>query len=318
MRYALTGATGFVGGVLARRLRESAHEVVALVRDPGRARDLSASGAEHIVGELDAEDLDRVCAGVDGLFHVAGWYRLGSRDPAQGWRSNVEGTRLVLEAAERAGVQRIVYTSTLAVNSDTRGLIVDETYRFTGEHLSVYDETKARAHDVALEHASRGIPIVIVMPGAVYGPHDTSQTGALLSAVIDGRRPAVPAGGGVCWTHVDDVANGHVLAMERGALGQTYMLAGERASIADCLRLMAEIAGTKGPLVLPTTTVQAAASVAARLERYIALSGDYAAESMRAALATYFGTAVKAERELGWSFRSLQDGLTELVAHMRG
>jgi nucleoside-diphosphate-sugar epimerase len=317
MRYALTGATGFVGGVLTRRLREAGHQVVALVRDPSRARDMSARGAEPVVGELDADGLDRLCTGADGLFHVAGWYRLGSRDPAEGWRSNVEGTRQALDAAERAGLKRIVYTSTLAVNSDTGGRIVDETYRFTAEHLSVYDETKARAQHLALEYAGRGIPIVIVMPGAVYGPHDTSQSGALLSAVIDGRRPAVPAGGGVCWANVEDVANGHLLAMERGALGQTYMLAGERASIADCLRLAAQIAGTKGPIVLPSAAVRVTAGLAARIERFVTLPADYAAESMRAALATYFGTAAKAERELGWSHRSLRDGLTELVTHLR-
>ena len=157
MRYAITGATGFVGGALAAQLREAGHEVVALVRDPSRAAALTDLGVELLPGDLDdTAALDRLCTGVDGLFHVAGWYKLGERDPSVGDRVNVAGTRNVLAAALAHGVRRVVYTSTLAVNSDTEEQVVDESYRFTGEHLSHYDRTKAEAHDVALELAAPG------------------------------------------------------------------------------------------------------------------------------------------------------------------
>ena len=135
MRYAITGATGFVGGVLARQLRDAGHEVRALVRDPARATALDARGVELVPGDLDdAAALDRLCADVDGLFHVAGWYKLGQRDPSVGDRVNVEGTRNALAAAQRAGVPKVVYTSTLAVNSDTHGRVYDETFRHRGDH----------------------------------------------------------------------------------------------------------------------------------------------------------------------------------------
>ncbi len=159
MRYGITGATGFVGGALVRQLVAGGHDVVALVRDPGSAGGLRDLGVRLVAGDLsDAAAIEEACSGVDGFFHVAGWYKVGSRKPAEGWRVNVDGTRSVLEAAKRAGVPRVVYTSTLAVNSDTGGAVVDESYRFTGKHLSVYDETKAAAHDIALEFAAGACP----------------------------------------------------------------------------------------------------------------------------------------------------------------
>jgi dihydroflavonol-4-reductase len=319
MRYAMTGATGFVGGALARLLRDEGHEVRALVRDPARASGLAALGVDLVSGDLDdVTALDALCRDVDGLFHVAGWYKLGQRDPSVGDRVNVDGTRNVLAAAQRAAVPKVVYTSTLAVNSDTHGRVHDENHRHTGPFTSHYDLTKARAHDIAEQFASEGLPVVIVQPGLVYGPGDTAQTGAFIEQVVRGRRPQVPAGGEVCWAHVDDIASGHLLAMSRGVAGESYMLAGPRATFADGLRRVAAVAGTKGPMVLPTGVVRAAAGVMAVLGRAVPLPPDYAAETMRAGLATYLGTPAKAERDLDWHARDLDTGLRQTVAALRG
>ena len=314
MRFAITGATGFVGGALASQLRRAGHDVVVLVRDRSRAGALEALGCEFVEGDLDdTAALDRLCEGVDGLFHVAGWYKLGQRDPSPGTRVNVEGTRNVLAAAQRNNVPRTVYTSTLAINSDTEEQVVDETYRFTGEHLSTYDRTKAEAHDIALEFAREGLDVVIVQPGLVYGPGDTAQTGALIAQVARGGRPPAPKGGGVCWAHVDDVADGHIRAMARGVKGESYMLAGPRATLAEGLRLVADLAGTKGPVVLPSRMVSATAAVMAALGKVVPVPPDFSAETMRAGLATYYGTPAKAERELDWHARPLEQGLRETV-----
>jgi nucleoside-diphosphate-sugar epimerase len=314
MRYAITGATGFVGGALASQLRKAGHDVVALVRDRSRAGRLEALGVEFVEGDLDdAAALERLCTGADGLFHVAGWYKLGQRDPSLGTKVNVEGTRNVLAAAQRAGVPRVVYTSTLAVNSDTEEQVVDESYRFTGEHVSVYDRTKAEAHDIALDFVDQGLDVVIVQPGLVYGPGDTAQTGELIAQVVRGKRPLAPRGGGVCWAHVDDVADGHVRAMERGGKGEAYFLAGPRATLAEGLQQVADLAGTKGPVVLPTRMVAATAALMALLGKVVPVPADYSAETMRAGLATYYGSAAKAERELDWHPRPLQQGLRETV-----
>jgi dihydroflavonol-4-reductase len=310
MRYAVTGGTGFVGGALIRTLTGAGHEVTALVRgdhslDPG---------VRIIRGDLlDTTALDRLCGGVDGLFHVAGWYKLGTRNPSAGRRINVDGTRTVLSAAVRMNVPKVVYTSTLAVNSDTHGAVVDESCRFTGRHLSAYDRSKAEAHDVALEFAGRGLPVVVVMPGLVYGPGDTAMTGSLIRDTVRGRRVVVPAAGGVCWGHVDDIATGHVLAMQRGTPGQSYMLAGPPAPLIDGLRLAAKLAGRRGPIGLPRALVVASAGAAGVAGRVLPLPPVYAAETLWSSLATYYGSPAKAESELGWSCRDLETGLGTLV-----
>jgi nucleoside-diphosphate-sugar epimerase len=312
MRYAITGATGFVGGRLAALLAEKGHEVVALVRDPARAGSLAGLGVRLVPGDLgDAAALHTLATDADGLFHVAAWYRVGARDPAQARRTNVEGTRAVLDVVRAVGVPRLVYTSTLAVNSDTRGRIVDETYRFSGRHLSVYDATKAAAHDLVARAEADGVPAVTVMPGAVYGPGDTSQTGALLRRALCRRRVLVTSGGRLCWGYVDDIARGHQLAMEHGPDGETYMLAGPPHSLAEALTVAAQIAGGPRPVVLPAATVRVVEPVARLAGRFAPLPATYSAEALRASLATYLGTPAKAERELGWTARPLHEGLTE-------
>ncbi len=253
MRYAITGATGFVGGALARQLRDAGHEVRALVRDPSRATALSALGVELVPGDLDdTAALDRLCADVDGLFHVAGWYKLGQRDPSVGDRVNVEGTRNVLAAAQRAGVPKVVYTSTLAVNSDTHGEVYDETLPAHRRRTSATTTApRPRRTEVAERFAADGLPVVIVQPGLVYGPGDTAQTGALIAQVVAGKRPQVPAGGGVCWAHVDDVAAGHVLAMEQRRARRDLHARRAPRDAGRGPAQVATIAGTKGPMVLP-------------------------------------------------------------------
>lgn len=319
MRYALTGATGFVGGELVRQLISDGHEVVALVRAPTRAPDLADLGVGLIEGDLDDDAaLDQLLDGADGLFHVAGWYKLGQRDPSLGQRVNVDGTRNVLAAAQRAATPKVVYTSTLAVNSDSGGSIRDESYRHTGSHLTEYDRTKAEAHHVAEEFADRGLPVVTVMPGNVYGPGDTSQVGEFLAHVVAGKRVQVPRGGGtLMWAHVEDVARGHVLAMERGAAGEAYMLAGDPATLADVLQRAADAAGTNGPMLVPDAALRMGEKLMGPIVKVLPVPSMYHPESLRAAFASYTGTRAKAERVLGWSSRSLDEGIAETVAALR-
>src|SRR5690242_13849159 len=175
MKYFVTGATGFLGSVLARKLREAGHEVNASVRNPDKAKDLQDIGVKLFKGDVtDKESMRAAMNGVDGVYHVAGWYKIGTRDKSPGERVNIQGTRNVLELMQELKIPKGVYTSTLAINSDTHGKLVDETYHFTGKHLSEYDRTKAAAHEIASEFISRGLPLVIVMPGLIYGPGDTS------------------------------------------------------------------------------------------------------------------------------------------------
>jgi dihydroflavonol-4-reductase len=317
VRFVLTGGTGFVGGVLARQLREAGHDVDALVRDRARAEHLRDLGASVTEAELtDRAVTARAAQGADGLFHVAGWYKVGSRDRATAYATNVEGTAAVLGAARDAGVPKIVYTSTLAVNSDTRGWVVDESYRFNGRHLSVYDESKAAAHDLVQRLAADGLPVVTVMPSVIYGPGDTSQTGAMIEQTARGRgRPLVPRGGGYCWAHVEDIARGHVLAMERGRPGESYMLAGPIAGLDKVLELVASTAHTDPPRTAPARVVRGTATVLRGLGA-LGFPVGAPAESLGASVASYLGTPAKAQSELHWSARPIETGITDLVGEL--
>ena len=314
MRYAMTGATGFVGGELARQLRTSGHEVVALVRDPAQASGLRELGAELVVGDLDdTAALDRLLEGADGFFHVAGWYKHGRREHETLRRVNVTGTRNALEAAKRAGV-RTVYTSTLAVNSDTRGAVHDETYVHPGPWVSEYDRTKAEAHQVAERYAAEGLPLVIVMPSVVYGPGDTGSTmGQLTRQIIAGRPAFGPKQGAASWAHVEDVARGHVLAMDKGRPGESYMLAGGRASYDEILGLVATEAGHRKPILLPNGLIKMVAALTAPVERVVPVPQTMTADAARSGMATYLGDSTKAETELGWTTRPVREGILETV-----
>src|SRR5262245_3188220 len=250
MKIFLTGATGFIGGRLARRLRAAGHDVTALVRTPERAADLAALGVKLAPGDITERDTVRAAMrGADAIYHVAAWYRIGARDHSMAWRINVEGTRNVLQVMRELGVPRGVYTSTLAVFSDTGGQLVDESYRYRGKRwLSVYDQTKHAAHyEVALPLMEEGLPLTIVQPGLNYGPGDTSATRATFIQYLKGELPLIPRRTAFCWAHVDDTVEGHVLAMERGRTGESYIIAGPAHTLVEALDLARRVTGRPLP-----------------------------------------------------------------------
>ncbi|MCB9714578.1 MAG: NAD-dependent epimerase/dehydratase family protein [Myxococcales bacterium] len=319
MRYFVTGATGFIGGRLVRQLREVGHEVRALVRDPGKAQDLVQLGVELHPGDIrEISTMRRPMEGVDGVFHVAAWYGLGSDEAAYAHSINVSGTRNVLTLMKELQIPKGVYSSTVAVFSDTHGQLVDESYRYDGPMLSEYERTKHEAHyGVALPMIEDGLPLVIVMPSVVYGPGDSSPMHDAFVQYLRGRLPMVPKGGRYCWAHVEDVARGHVLAMDKGRAGESYILAGEPYGLVEALELAEGITGIKAPrLRVPAAPIKALARVVEKVERYVALPSTYRSESLRGtAGVTYLGRADKARRELGWHARPLEEGLRETLTH---
>ena len=315
MTYLVTGATGFIGGHLARQLRAEGHEVRALVRDPARAGALESLGVDLRRGDItEPGTLPGAMEGVDGLFHLAAWYKLGQKSDAA-YRINVDGTRNVLEAARAADVPRIVYTSSLAVFGDTGGRVVDEDYRMDGPWLSEYDRTKWLAHyDVALPMIEAGLPLVIVQPGLVYGPGDHSNVGVVFRDYLRGRLPVIPKQGG-CWAHVEDVARGHILAMDRGEVGESYIIGGKPYMWEDALRMAEEITGRKPPrLVLPPVVARAASWLMKPVAAVLPVPTTYHPETLRvAAGSTYWGDDTKARRELGWDPRPFEVGLRQTL-----
>ena len=297
MKYFITGATGFIGGELTRQLVAQGHKVVALVRSP--AADLATLGVTLHQGDItDRASLRAGMTGVDGVFHVAAWYKLGSPDRAVAERVNVEGTRNVLEMMRELSIPRGVYTSTLAVFSDTHGRKVDENYRHDGKHLTEYDRTKWLAHyEVALPLARAGLPLVIVQPGVVYGPGDKSLITETFAQVRQGRLWFVPARTAYSWAHVVDVARGHIRAMERGVPGESYILAGDAYSLTDVPELVARLANV-APTTMAGSGLDAArdgATVCIRCRRF---AHTFSSETLRASSGvTYLGDDSKARRE---------------------
>jgi len=310
--YFITGATGFLGGEVVRQLIAGGHRVRALVRSPDAASALAAAGAELHEGDIThPESMRAPMTGADGVFHIAGWYKVGVLDRSPAVDINVNGTRNVLTLMRELGVPKGVYTSTLAVNSDTHGQVVDETYRFTGKYLSVYDETKAQAHHLADQFIAGGLPLVIVQPGVIYGPGDTSSVRLTLRQYLQRKLPVVPKKTAFCWGYIEDVARGHLLAMEQGRPGRNYFLAGPVHTMIEALDIAQSITHIPAPRIrVNLGAMLALVGTVAKIEPYLPAAAQAAFENLRVVGgATYLGSNARAVRELGWRVRPLADGL---------
>ena len=318
MKYFVTGATGFIGGRVARQLRAAGHEVVTVARNPARAGDLGALGVEVRPGDItDRATLREPMTGVDGVFHLAGWNHLGVRDTAAAEPVNVAGTRNVLETMRDLGIPKGVYTSTVTVFGDTHGQLADESYRAGGPWLTVYDRTKWRAHYEVAEPLQRaGLPLVIVQPGPAYGPGDAGVLHDTFVQFLQGKLPMAPARTTLCLAHVDDVARGHILAMERGTPGESYIIAGPPQTFIAIMALAAQISGVPAPKQHPPPgLLKALAAVMGVVGAVVPLPPTYSGEMLRSiAGVTYLATNAKARRELGYAPRPLAEGLRETLA----
>ncbi len=317
MKYFLTGATGFVGNRLAKMLRNRNHEVVAVVRNPEKAQALVDMGVTVVKGDVtDKESMRQPMTGCDGVFHVAGWYKVGVKDKKPGWQINVEGTRHVLELMKELHITKGVYTSTLAINSDTHGAERDESYHFTGKHISEYDRTKAAAHDVALQFIKEGLPLVILMPGLIYGPDGTSMSDEALRLYLQKKLPVIPQQAGYSWAHVDDIAEAHILAMDKAQPGTTYIICGPTHTLAEAMQIAEEVTGIRKPLAIPPVMLKITALLVSLIEWLIPLPEMYSSEALRVqAGVTYLGDNAKAKRELGYNPRPLREGLEETLSY---
>lgn len=320
----ITGASGFVGSAVLRRLVAAGHGVRVLTRPTSDRRNLEGVECEVVTGDLgDAESLAAAVRGCDALFHVAADYRLWVPDPDAIYRVNVEGTRALMRAALEAGVSRVVYTSsvaTLGLNRD--GSPADEdTPVSLADMIGHYKRSKFLAEEAVRELVrEQGLPAVIVNPSAPVGPRDVrpTPTGRMVLDAAAGRMPAY-VDTGLNVVHVDDVAEGHMLAFERGRPGARYVLGGQNMTLREILHAVAAISGRKPPklrlphgLILP---IAYAAETAARL----GLGGEpvVTVDGVRLSRKTMFFSAAKAKRELGYRARPAEEALRDAVAWFR-
>ncbi len=301
----VTGATGFIGANVARLLSERGEAVRALVRSTSDRRNLAGLDVELVVGDLcDPVAVARAVRGCSRVFHVGADYRFWARDPREIYRSNVEGTIHVMEACLAAGVERIVYTSTVG----TIGLAAhpapcDETTPMLGGQLtSHYKRSKLQAEQAVLEYAARGLPVVVVNPSAPIGPWDAkpTPTGQLIVDFARGKLSAI-VDTGLNIVHVRDVAEGHLLAALRGRVGERYILGHRNMTLAEIVAELAEITGLSAPRVrLPYAVAWAAGAVSTAVSTWITHRPPaIALEAVRMARRRMFFDPEKAVRELG-------------------
>lgn len=297
----VTGASGFLGWHVARVLAERGHTVRALVRPSSKLRELDA---EPVCGDLrDAASLERAAAGCGLVFHVAADYRLWAKDPGEMYRSNVDGTRNLLTAARKAGVERVVYTSTVGCIGIPRGGLGNEDTPVRLEDMAgAYKRSKFLAERVALEFAAEGFPVIVVNPTAPIGDHDVKPT-PTGKIVVDFLRGGMPAyiDTGLNVVDARDTAEGHLLACERGRPGERYILGSENLTLADILEKLAAIAGRPAPRWKLPHAVAYAAGVAST--GWAALTGTpprVPLDAVRMARKRMWVSHEKATRELGF------------------
>lgn len=310
----VTGASGFVGWHVAKLLLERGIQVRALVRECSHVPELDVDRA---TGDLrDVESLARAVEGCSGVFHVAADYRLWSKNPNELYQSNVDGTRNMLAAAKNAGVDRFVYTSTVGCIGVPHEGIGDESNPISlGEMAGAYKGSKFLAEQEALEAAASGQPVVIVNPTAPMGDHDfkPTPTGQI---VVDFLRGAMPAyiDTGLNVVNVRDVAEGHLLAYERGRPGERYILGSENMTLGQILRELASITGRKAPSVeLPYFVAYTAGVVTTAWARLTGITPRAPLEAVKMAKKKMWVSHAKATRELGYDPANARSALIAAV-----
>jgi dihydroflavonol-4-reductase len=315
----LTGASGFLGWHVARKLTERGHQVRALVRPASQLRGVDA---ERIDGDLrDPDSLARAVSGCGAVFHVAADYRLWTRDSDDMYRSNVDGTRNLLEAARRAGVERFVYTSTVGcIGFPSGGAEGDETTPVSLDDMTgAYKRSKFLAEQVALEYAQAGYPVVIVNPTAPVGDHDfkPTPTGKLIVDFLKGNMPAF-VDTGLNLVDADDIAEGHMLAYERGRGGERYILGCRNMTLREILEHLATISGLRAPTVRIPYAVAFAAGAASTGWAYVTGREPRAPlDGVRMSKKKMWVSHAKAVRELGYAPSDADSGLRKAVDWFR-
>jgi nucleoside-diphosphate-sugar epimerase len=315
----VTGGTGFIGGAVVRQLRERGDEVVCLVRNPEKAATVTSLGAQTVSGDLgDGEAMRAGMQGCDAVVHAAAMYEVGipaKQHPAM-WEANVAGTENVLKTAGEAGVAKLVYVSTVGVFGNTHRQVVDESYEHPGkEFTSYYEETKLEGHRIAKRMIDDGLPGVIVQPGGVYGPGDTSQVADLLQEFFAGKLVLMPFPEfGICLSHVDDIAGGILLALDKGRVGETYVLSGPVTTMREAIETVAAATGRKAPKrAMPVGLMKAMTPIGPLVGKMLGQPPNLRELISSADGVTFWASHEKASRELGYAPRGMEEGLRQTL-----
>jgi dihydroflavonol-4-reductase len=319
----VTGATGFLGSHVARVLAEQGAQLRLLVRTSSDLRNIADLNAERVEGDLrDPASIEKGLAGCDALFHVAADYRLWVRDPEQMYRSNVDGTRALLEAARKQGVRRVVYTSSVAtMGFSSNGTLAGENSPVgLADMIGHYKRSKFMAEQVAFEAVRSGVDVVVVNPTTPIGERDLkpTPTGRIVVDFLKRKFPAY-VDTGLNLVDATDCARGHIQALEKGRAGERYILGGENLTLKEILDRLGAITGLPSPKVkLPYVFALAAGVVDETVTgRILGREPRATIDAVRMGRKKMFITSAKAERELGWRSVPVNDSLRRSVEWFR-
>jgi dihydroflavonol-4-reductase len=319
----VTGASGFVGAAVARAAVARGFKVKVLMRAAASRANVAGLDVQDVTGDMrDEGSMIRALDGVRYLFHVAADYRLWAPDPNEIANNNLQGARAVMGAARTAGVERIVYTSSVAALKPVHGQAVDETSRHTPQSvIGAYKLSKLLAErEVERRIAEEGLPAVIVSPSTPIGPRDIkpTPTGRIIVEMANGKMPAF-LDTGLNLVHVEDVAEGHFLALERGQIGQNYILGGEDVPLETMLGDIGRMVGRKPPrMKLPRAPLFPLAYAAEAMARFTGKEPFLTADALRMSRYRMYFSSEKAKRELGFQARPYVKGLEDALAWFGG
>ncbi len=319
MKTLVTGATGFLGSHVARALAGRGEHVRVLVRPSSDLRALEGLDADRFTGDLrDSASLDRALEGVQRVYHVAADYRLWARDPREIWESNVAGTQNLLDAARRAGIEKFVYTSTVGTIAVPRegGLPDENTQSSLSEMIGHYKRSKFQAEQCAMHAAESGLPVVIVNPTTPVGPGDwkPTPTGKIIVDFLNGRMPGY-VDTGLNFVPVEDCAQGHLLAADKGKVGERYILGGRNLTLKQMLDILSLMSSRPAPRwKIPYTLAYAAGYVDSVVSRLLGREPQIPLEGVRMARHRMFVSASKAVRHLGFAPGPIEAALERAAA----
>jgi len=316
----VTGGTGFIGGEVVRQLRARGDEVTCLVRNPAKAGPVAELGCQIVAGDLGDERAIRDgMSGCDAVIHAAAVYEVGipKSQRAAMREANVGGTERVLGAALETRVPRVVYVSTVGVFGNTHGRIVDESYEHPAKNFtSCYEQTKWEAHQVAKRLIGEGLPCTIVQPGGVYGPGDTSSIAQLLDQFLSGKMPMIPFPElGICLSHVEDIAAGILLGLDKGKPGEAYVISGPASTVREAIGIVADVTDRKAPKrAIPVPLMKAMIPIGPLVGKMMGQPPNLRELISSADDVTFWASYEKAGRELGYQPRGLEQGLRDMLA----
>jgi len=318
MKALVTGANGFTGSHLVKALEQKGDRVVGLVRKSSNLERLANCQLQLVYGEItDRNALQQAMNGVDTVFHTAAYVELGIVDAAEMTRVNVEGTRAVLEVAQANSIKKMVYCSTIGIFGDTKGKVVNETFKRTQQYFSsAYDRTKYEAQALVDSFASQGFPVVSILPSGIFGTDDP-HFAPIMQQFLKGRLKLWAGGDRITGiVHVDDLANAMILAAEKGTSGAHYIISAGDLTTREMFALMAERANIAAPREAPKFIVKLAGNLLDPVGRIFKFQPPLSRERVHYIYDRCVRVdAAKARQELDWQPRSVAETLSELVAN---